>query len=252
MSRRRKLVYAIGVAVLAAAGVAGLWFGRNRTRPEREEGPPSTREPDFVVQHDLPVYLMPVAADATAVRRPGDEVWDALLPGIAADAESRKLLSRLYRDAPAEFRVGPVGQDASGQAPGDGLAVAVRVHARRYEDRISTRRGHVYGLVDLGRVSTVNFHPDRFHAAAGTPPEDVVGKAFSAALAAQPNDVEVLLLVANDYLLRKQPGWQLFSHGFSADAVRVPTGGPAELRADLDRRIDDYIKRHSASADPGG
>jgi hypothetical protein len=251
MSRRRKIISVMGLAVLVAASVGGIWCGLTRPRPSHDEGPPSPREPDFVVLRNLPVYLMPVAADAIAARRPGDEVWDALLPGIAADADSRTLLSRLYQNAPTELREGPVGQDAGSQAPAEGLAVAVRVHAQRFKDRVSTRQGHVYGLVDLWRVSTVQFHPARFHHPEGTPPEQALGQGLAAALAGQPDDFEVLLLVANDYLLRKQPGWQLFSHGFSADAIQVPTGGLAELRADLDRRIDDYVKRHTVSADLG-
>jgi hypothetical protein len=248
MARRRNVVVALAAAALVAAGAGVAWYARPRMRPPVAPAP--AREPDRSVLSDIAVYLMPVAADA---RPPGDgeAVWDGLWPGIAADAESRALLGRLYGGAPAALVAGP-DAGASGPAPGAGLAVVLRVDARRVEDRFSTRRGHVAGRIDLHRESTAQFHPARFHAPAGTPPEDVLGKAFAAAMDAQPDDLDILLLVANDYLLRHRPGWQLASHGFSADAVAVPTGGPAALRSDLDRRISDYLGRHAVGADLGG
>jgi hypothetical protein len=65
-----------------------------------------------------------------------------------------------------------------------------------------------------------------------------------------PNDFAVILFAMNDYLLRKGAGYCVFDGGPSTpQSIRsvFPTEDIQAMRADLDRRMDDYLKGYRAN-----
>jgi hypothetical protein len=184
------------------------------------------------------VYLLPVGPEGSD-RRPAPEVWDGLLPAVAADPESLALTRRLYNNLPAELAVLPDPADLDGVAgpPPAGPAVVIRLAD---EPPTVLAGGALYGQLACRRDVRVRAgaRGARFVDWRGLDPQ-----------LGEPDDLAVVLFVLSDHLLRARAGYAVFG-GVSntPESIRdeFPTGDAEALRDDLDRRVEEYLKRYRA------
>jgi hypothetical protein len=236
------------VCVLFVAMVLFLPIGCGPgTSPTTSPGKPPEQWDDAVqVVSGTALVLVPLGPDGKADGKAAEALGRDLFGKLAEDPESQKLLRRLY-GLPVEVVVLDGGASFDADAvekarPEKGPAVLLSVHVeqpgqeRRYEGDQAKARGYdrsYFWTFSLGRVTRQRKDdPDR-------------PRSVAEALARQPNDRELLYLAANDYLLRHAPGWQLLFQGtgISPHAITKPARDATELRARVDRRIDEHVGR---------
>lgn len=249
---RRLLRGLVGPVVLVVVAVG--CSSSSPTSPQSDASPPTRGDEwrDSRVTHSgLGVLLLPITTDAKAAPPSAVPVWRDLYPKLAADGESQRLLQRLYAGVRVDCRVldGDADFDEKGveQArPERGPAVLLSLHARQpgqertYDGEQAKALGYdraLYGVLSYGRVIRLS------RGEPGLP------DSAAAALDSVADDLEVLYLVTNDYLLRHAPGWQLNFRGgpgVSPDHVTKRQKNATDLRRELDRRVEEHLRRHAA------
>ncbi len=229
------------VLLLLATGVMGCQ--RNQpplppSSPSSTEGTQS-REDAFWVS-GWTYYLRPIKSGAPTDADKGKEVWRDLFPGMAKDAKTRELLTRLHGGWPTELVVIDAehtkDQAAFKAMPPEGVAVVLRVADLNRKD-VKTNAGPVpFREITYGRVIRIK---DAVIA------ELPLGKK-------EPLPEEGLSLAIEDYVLRHAPGWvgrwgtgpgtsfdddQRLGH--SADEAKLPVG-VEDQRRELDQKIKNY------------
>jgi hypothetical protein len=193
--------------------------------------PPAPQAPDWhpEIVRGIPFFLVPIPRDGDAPKRKASEVLAELFPGMAADKDTRALLSRLYGTANIAF-LAMEGADAAAlkkvrppQPPAEGRALWWAISDwRSYRE--------VKGNLPLGLswLYLANARPQ-----------------------VKPGDsLKILLLVSNDYLLRHRLGYQL-EHESDPHVLKPEQRTPAKLRAEPDRLIGEFIKRHAVPGEAG-
>jgi hypothetical protein len=186
------------------------------------------------------MQVMPTDADKSK------EVWRDLFPGMAKDAKTRELLTRLHGDWPAEFIVVDAKQAKDKSAfkapPSDGIAVVLRVADINHKE-VQTTAGPVpFREIAFGHVVRIK------DAVIAQLP---LGKE-------EPRPGDALDLAIEDYVLRHAPGWVArqgtgpdtsFSDDEqlrrSAEDAKLPTD-VEDQRRELDEKIKVYADRAKA------
>jgi hypothetical protein len=189
---------AVPLATLFAGCVAVGSFVRP-TEPPPVLGPRAPHFRDALVFQRSAFFLEPVPAPGKGGLS-AEAAWRDLLPGMAADVETRKLYCRLYGGEPVEFAVLPATAAENATAftalPGGHAAVAVRVCERG--SRLEPMGGGqvLIGVVSLARVTVLTdvrvtlAQPDAI-----TEPSPPL------------HDLEAFEIAAQDYGLRHGTGW---------------------------------------------
>ena len=243
LSLRRVLLRPSLIGWCGAALVIGLWGGGIRlwyVSAQWQDGGQVRRSPRWDTATSwsgVPFFLVPVEWVEAEQRRPVEEVWRTLYTDMAADPETQALFRRICNNADVQVKVRLFQDDAG---------VAASVHEKPNPPPVD----QLSGFLELRRPETVTGQrgKNRYGAClnlrlAGSLHlylNGLVLKEFDAT----PN-VDLVVVLANDHLLRKGRGYQLRhgevpdDHGGgvwkSADLVRGTAG---EARADLDRQID--------------
>jgi hypothetical protein len=216
-----------------------------RTSSKDGTAPAPQWDDSYAAFSDAGVYLLTVGPkDAT--RKPAQEVWKSLLPGMASDAGTKALLRRLYNDLPVEFVVLPetaakdkAALDRAAGPPGAGFAVVLRVAAE--QPLRDARDGDLFGSLGCRRDMRVK---------PGEKTANFVEKDGGAVATRAPDDFAVLLFAMNDYLLRTRAGYGAFDgSALTPQGIRsaFPTQDADAMRADLDRRVAEYLKGYDVA-----
>jgi hypothetical protein len=257
MPTGRQLALAVAVVLTLIGGTAWLWFRSQQAPGSRPNGTQgslqnnSTPAPEWDDSqgggNDAGVYFLPIGPKE-AERRPALEVWKSLFPGMASDPDTKALLRRLYNDLPVDLVVVPEGavktkaaMDRVAGPPAPGFAVVLRVAAERVLHEVGG--GDTVGSLGYRRDMRVK----RGEKSANVVELDKDGNVVSVA---PPHDQAILLLAMNDYLLRTKAGYGAFVTGPDTPQSirsRFPTHDKEAMRANVDRRIADYLNRYRAS-----
>lgn len=191
-------------------------------------------------------FLRPVKPSPPTDAAKGQEVWRGLFTGMANDAKTRELLTRLHGGWPAALFVIDAKDAASKSAlkapPPDGIAVAMRVADLNLKE-VKTKAGSVpFREIACSRVIRI-----KDAVVADLP----FGKE-------EPLPAEALDLAIEEYVLRTAPGWVARrgagpETSFADDERLARNAEEADLpqsveeqRRALDQRIKDYSTRAQA------
>jgi hypothetical protein len=183
-------------------------------------------------------HLLALGPDAKATEPAAKDLWRDLFAGLAADADSQKLLTKLYGGLPVEFVLldgkTPFDEKAAEAARPRATtsAVLLSVHPKQ-PGEWSAAENQLYGTLSFARVVRL---------AEGDPR---TATSVDEALTRQPEELEVLYLVINDYLLRKARGWQFVfqnSPSVRPEYTTQPQADAAKLRDEVERRAAEYLK----------
>jgi hypothetical protein len=255
MTRRRTTTGLVAATLAVACGAvwlcscsqkpSGPTAGGTRGSVKDAQAPSPQWDDSYAAFSDAGVYLLPVGPKE-ASRRPAQEVWKSLLPGMASDASTKALLRRLYNDLPVDFVVLPeaaakdkAALDRAAGSPGAGFAVALRIAA----ERPLREAGDADLFGSLGCRRDMRVKP-------GEKTANFVEKDGGAVSSRPPNDFLVVLFAMNDYLLRTRAGYSVFDGGAATpQSIRseFPTQDAEAMRTDLDRRVDGYLKGYSTT-----
>jgi hypothetical protein len=255
MPTARKIVVVAAVSAAVVGGALWLWWRSQQApglatdgaQPDGQNNATATPKWDDSSGGacNAGVYLLPVGPKE-ARRRPAPEVWKTLLTGLADDSSTKALLRRLYNDLPVDFVVLPdeaakdqQSLDRAGGPPGTEFSVVVRVAAEQPLQEL----GGGDWFASLGCRRDMRVKP-------GEKSANFVDKDGSAVSSRPPRDFAVLLLAMNDYLLRTGAGYAVFDGGPSTpQGIRsaFPTHDLEAMRADLERRMADYLNGYRAS-----
>lgn len=180
-----------------------------------------------------PCSLLPVRRRAGGERPAAQDVWRGLPEAFARDRETRDLLKKLLaaEDVQAVAFSRSPGSDFR---PEGGPFASSRAFLALWPSNIRPEKDHLKNLPDFYAVG--------------------LGYAYfqgePAPLGNGSDHLRAVVLAINDHLLRQDSGHALLHGNVLGDdavrekAVRLTSGPPAELRADLDRDIADFIKAH--------
>jgi len=180
------------------------------------------------------LLLLDTAKDAT--HQSAQEVWHNLLRDLAADSESQKLLQQLNAGMAVELVVlegsAPFNFEAVKQArPRENFSVRFTLHGKQPGEWVA-KEGALYGILSYGRFFRLKKGDPRL-------PASVVEAVESGP--------EMIYLVTNDHLLRRSKGWQFVlvdGPKVSPDYITKRKNASVELRAEVDRRVAEFLKRH--------
>lgn len=205
------------------------------------------------IARDLALTLVPSGGEPAAGGPAAWEVWKGVIRGLKEDPESAATLKRVLGDWPAKLEV--LDLDAATDAalraePAPGDAFAVRIASQGTEKRGTSDRDGLVGLVQLGVTVRIE----------GTPPHQNSGRTVvvqgRTVLAGNvPDPDEIVVLLAEDYVLRHHPDWRIY--GPDGDPKNDPLADPKARRGNLDTRIADFAARIRSfygapkAADPG-
>lgn len=194
-------------------------------------------------------FLVPLSANPETSAEKATKAWRDLFAGMAKDAATQKLLTRLHGGWPAEFCVVNPKKAKDSAAfktpPSAGMAIALRVADLDFKE-VKTKRGLVpFRQTAFGHV--VDIH----NAEVASLP---IGKK-------EPMPGEALELVMEEYFSRIAPGWIVLKGTGPGTGLRDDYDDqelrrvveeaklPASLadqRRDLERKIETYAAQASA------
>ena len=245
MSRRVKILL---IALVLAAVAIGVWSAL--------QAPPAAAVPErsrrfSLAGQNLNVFLVPVDVPP-GKRRPALDLWQTLFPKISKDSGSREFLQQLFGGLAAEIEstaimTDEIGTDenATNRQPGDGFAVVLRIDAKQPGDveweRIVSRIG---GRSDAPIDCLLGNLDFSLNAKFPAPTTTNVATAPAQLLDSESTGLDVVLMVANDYLLREQAGWLL------VDTLQDQAPGRAaisldEARQTLNQRAEAWRTRYA-------
>jgi hypothetical protein len=238
-----------GLAV-ALVSLASMSAGCNRTQPAPADPPPDPPKavspplPEWgsEVYNGLPYYLEPVRREVAGKPPTAAEVLAGLFQGMADDKETRALLVRLHGGAKVEFRV---------------MEGADKEAARRTSPERPPAEGRaVHWVVTSWTAWPIPKEDDKYAPGISRCLPVGLGWTYLFKLdlqAADPSQIallaespEIMVLVCNDYLLRRQIGYQIRHGDFPPGnlAKYKPEERPPDtLRGELDRKIAETVKR---------
>lgn len=190
--------------------------------------------------------LRPLKGDAPAGTDDAKAIWSDLFTGMAGDAQTRGLLTRLHGGWPTEFIA--VDSSRSGDesafkaAPGDGFAVAVRVGDLGQKE-VTTKTGPTpFRMIAFGHVVRIK------DAAISALP---VGQS-------EPLPGDALDLAIEEFVMRRAPGWvarRATGPGtpfeddgrlkLAIEELELPASLDAQRR-ELDAKVEEYANRARA------
>lgn len=237
------LLVALALVGGAAAYFAGiLSFGPNRHRFENTSTQGS----------HCRVFLVPLEPVPDGGRRTAQEVWKSLVDELRQDEPTRQLLTRLHGGVPSLIIAAEPPQDFVPEGIGASTAPdTYRFSVTWFEpiapgvDRWSDITAEIGGRSDapveclLGTWKTHRLASFRIKNSTKNHRDNVLAEILSS----QCDEPAVLVLAANDYLLRKQSGWLLLDEADGHRCVAKPTKrDAATARSELDERIDMYCR----------
>jgi hypothetical protein len=166
---------------------------------------------------------------------------------MKSDPDTLRLLRRLYNELPVELVILPAEQakdprslERSAGPPRARSGVILRLAAGQpeHEEVVDGLFAYLGGRRDMRTRS-------------GERSANVVGAGVGAAGILRPDDFSVVLMAVNDYLLRKKAGYGVFrGRNETPQSIRerFPLEKPESLRVDLDRRIEEYLRRYRRAA----
>jgi hypothetical protein len=226
----------LGVVALWAGGI-GLWYatagGDSRGHSQRPRWDEASNS------QYVPFYLAPISSVDVHSVPSLEQTWEDLFAGMAADPESGKLFQKLCHGANVHLKslvVADPDEERKAQQvlppPPPADQPSGYLELRRTATVAATRGGGTF--VNCVNVQVcwslylyLGGHP--LQSADGTP------------------EVNLILLLVNDYLLRHEFGCQL-RHGSvpeqqgpqDGSAANVIPGTPTEIRAELDQQIASF------------
>jgi hypothetical protein len=229
------------ILLLLAVGIAGC---QRRQPPQPSPAPkPSpaasqNRESAFWVT-GWTYYLRPLKPDTPTDADKAKEHWRGLFTGMAKDATTRELLTRLHGGWPTEFIVVEANQAEDKAAlkapPPDGVAIAMRVADLNLKEEKSKVGTIPVREIAYGRVVSIKY---------ATIPGSGVDLADD--WKKEPLPGEPLSLAMEDYILRHAPGWVVRGGPvFATEDEELPASA-AEQRRALDQKIKDYVDHAKA------
>ena len=238
--------------VVAAVQVASTKLSPNPTA----EPPPATK--DTVVLSTIkssnesksirstanPIFMVPVEQEGTTTT-PKPIRWEELFPKIVQDSESQALARRLYWGIPVELTaVGKDDQVQAEQAESTSGPPFVRLQIQATASPSESSEKMLVGMWDYRRSSRRPLPETQ------TVTSPAQGTAAGGAVNFDDaDDVEVLRLLCNDYLLRINAHWIVVG-GYSLSNFRNPKLDTAQAKADLQKRIDGYLTKYVHPAKP--
>jgi hypothetical protein len=254
MPTGRKIAVVAAVSAAVVGGVLWLWWHSQQSPRPAPDGPQSNGQngltptqkwdDSFATVSGAGVYLLAVGPKDSP-RRPALEVWKTLVTDMTADTVTQALLRRLYNDLPVDVAVLPdkaakdrQALDRAAGPPGNGFSVVVRVAAETPQEV-----GGGDWFASVGCRRDIRVKP-------GEKSANFIQKDGNAVNSQPPNDFAVILFAMNDYLLRKRAGYCVFDGGPSTpQSIRsvFPTDDLKAMRADLDRRMADYLRGSRAN-----
>lgn len=184
-------------------------------------------------------HLRPLKADAPADSDNAKKLWPELFTGMAKDAKTRELLTRLHGGWPTEFIVVDAKQAADKDAfkapPSEGTSIAMRVADIKLTEEKSKAgpipvREIAYARVIRIKGATVPSSLDQL--AADSKEEPLAGGPLGLAM--------------EDYILRHAPGWIVRGGPYFASEDEKLPASAEDHRRSLDRRLKEYEDRAKA------
>ena len=246
--RGQWLLNMISNAKLRAATLVGLislsGCGSDTSQPDVAPAPIAARWAySTKVSHGSAITCVPLPPTEPRDETAAEVLLRELFQKIADDPESQKLLSRskVYGQLPVEVvaldGAASFDEDAAEAArpETEGPAVLLLLHieqpgsTRTYDGELAETYGYRWAYSTTFSFARVIRQSE---GAANEP----AGLDAAFAQLRQQDDRELIYAVANDYLLRRSPGWQVMFQGGDLP-FRRPCTTPTELEAEVKRRL---------------
>lgn len=176
--------------------------------------------------------------------------WNQLFRKIANDHESQLLANRLWWDAPVEFIVADNADEVGGKADNKKEEEALAAGPSLVRIRICSEASPT-GSTDHLSVGLWNYRRLSHRVVAETHTYNSMSEAMVQENSSEDSDdFEFLMLLCNDYLLRHNAGWIVVDgRGVSPGSVTSPRLDATQAQADLDHRLENYLKKFDSSAE---
>jgi hypothetical protein len=241
--RRSPLAWAVALSVVGLwAGGIALWYAKaSRGGPGVATRRPASPRWDRASSWQyFPFYLAPIAGVDLRTVPPVEETWRELFGAMAADPETQKLFRRLCNEADVRLQARVVADPREEKRVRQVKPPAPPVdrpsgylELRRTAGVPAKRGGGSFASCLNVRVSGSLFLFLEGHSLRpiGVSPE-----------------IDLVLLLANDHLLRRKRGYQL-RHGEVPERgefggfkpVKVIPGTPTSVRAEVDRQVARFV-----------
>ena len=232
----------MAVFVVAISGGMVAWWAWPEAKREEIRVSHSS-----VVGKNLCVFLVPV--NVTGERKDAVQVWENLFSDLAQDATSQDFLQKLYGGVKVEVKApAPAADWPRLESNGVLLKINPQQPGEVRWDKIVSRVGGrsdqptdcLLGTLDYSRVAC-----SRSDAAT----DESLAVLAAKAIEAQMSDLNVVVMAANEYLLRHQLGWRMVDH-FETSLDQLPklSKDPTDVRQELDQEVAAWYQRYTKKA----